>query len=384
MQLLSIVALAIHASAEAKSTFLPDKVGVWRKWAMSCDASGHGLTHARNSVYGSKLYRLSEVIHHAVVFDPPMGIEAVPTGCVNATLEFLDDYPGSHAGPIPGYVMVGTFSYAYYAGTTRVVRSDAGPHFFVDVNSLMRLYSDAPEIARDDGGKIFPQSDIRSVQGLPFYNGGIVITKINRPIFLPVSAERFLQARIHQAQAELAKARAERQKQSGDDVRWLANRDKRQQERERTYRQLLAANPKGAADFLRDTEENERRQEARLRAGNAGTPGPAEQFKQKELDAYQAELAARSPEQRTAQAWYSWQRKTGESLLSNSAQREAKPLVRFNPDFFDRSRPRTDFQVLIVARLYETSKSSPDPQDQRIVDFRNSFDFRSLFFLLDH
>jgi hypothetical protein len=304
---------------------------------------------------------------------------------VNATLEFLDDYPGNRTGPIPGYLMVGTFSYAYWAGTTRIVRSDAGPHFFVDVNSLMRLYSDAAEIARDDAGKIFPQSDIQSVQGLPFYRGSIVITKITRPIFLPVSAERVLQAKIRQAQTELAKAQWEHQKQSADDRRWLANRDKRQQERERTYRQLMAVNPKGAADFHRDTEENEIRQEARLKAdaANAGTPGLAEQFRQKELDGYHAELAALSPEQRSAQAWCSWQRQAGQPLLADPSQRESRPLVRFNPDFFDRSRPRTDFQVLVVGRLYDTSKSSPDPQDQRIIDFHKSFDFHTLLSSLD-
>jgi hypothetical protein len=67
MQLLAIaiVAFANHASADAKPTFLPDKVGVWRKWAMSCDGSGHGLTSEQNSIYGSKLYKLSEVIHHS-------------------------------------------------------------------------------------------------------------------------------------------------------------------------------------------------------------------------------------------------------------------------------------------------------------------------------
>jgi hypothetical protein len=386
MQLVTMVALAACARADARPTFLPDKVGVWRQWAMSCVDSGHGVTSEQNRVYGGKLYKLSEVIHHTRVFDPPMGIEGVPTGCVNARLEFLDDYPGNRTGPIPGYVMVGTFSYAYYAGTTRVVRSDEGPQFFVDINSLMRLYSDSAEIAHDEGGKIFAQSEVKSVHGLPFYNGSIVITGIKRPIFLPVSAERALQAKIRQAQTELAKEQAEHQRQFGADRRWLADREKRRQEREATYQRLMAVNPKGAADFLRATQENEARQEARLEAdaAKAGTANPAEQFRQKELDGYQAELAALSAEQRNAQAWYSWKRQTGEPFLASPGQREARPLVRFNPEFFDRSRPRTDFQVLVVGRLYDNPKEkSYDPEDQRIIDFRKTFDFRTLVPLLD-
>jgi hypothetical protein len=70
-------------------------------------------------------------------------------------------------GPILGYLMVGTFSYAYYAETTRVVRSDEGPQFFVDVNSLMRLYSESAEIARDDRGKIFPLASDAGLVPLP-------------------------------------------------------------------------------------------------------------------------------------------------------------------------------------------------------------------------
>ena len=254
--LFAITVLAGSASAQ-KPQFLPDKVGVWKPFRMSCDRSGHALTSEQDRIYGSKLQRLSEAIHQSQVFNPPMGIEAKPTGCVNATMEFLDEYPGNQTGPIPGYLMVGTFSYAYYAGTTRVVVSDEGPQFFVDVNSLMRLYSSSPEIARDEGGKMFPlAAGTKSVQGFPFYDGNIVITKVTRPIFLPVSAERCLQAKIGQAQIELAKAQAEHKKQSAYDGLWLANRDRRERDRERTYQQLITVNPKGAADYLRASEDN--------------------------------------------------------------------------------------------------------------------------------
>jgi hypothetical protein len=120
-------------------------------------------------------------------------------------------------------------------------------------------------------------------------------------------------------------------------------------------------------------------------AGKADIPTTAEQFKQRELNSYQAELASLSPQQRTAQSWYSWHRQYGENLLTNPSARDARPLVSFNPDFFDRSRPRTDIQVLIVGWLFQNglSEKSYDPQYQRIIDFRRSSDFRTLVPLLD-
>ena len=383
---LLVIAASVSAAAEQRSQFLPDKVGVWKPFRMSCDGSGHALSAEQNRVYGDKLFKISETVHHSQVFNPPMGIEARPTGCVNATIEFLDDYPGNRTGPIPGYLMVGAFSYAYYAGTTRVVLADEGPHFFVDVNSLMRLYSDAAEIARDEGGKIFPLAEnTRSLQGFPLYSGCLVITKITRPIFLPVSAEQILQAKIHQAQTELAKAQADHHQQASEYDRWIANRDKRARSREVAYQALLRSNPNGAANFLRDTEENDRKQEERLRAdkANAGVLSVAEQFRQRELDGYEAELASLSPEQRTAQAWYSWDRPYGARFLADPSEPKARPLARFNPDFFDRSHPRTDIQVLVVGRLFHGLLPSDDPQYQRLIDFRKSFDFKSLVPFLD-
>jgi hypothetical protein len=386
------VALAIFSPAltafAQHPQYLPAKVGVWKPLRMTCDGSGRGLTAEQNRVYSAKLRKISEAIHQSEVFNPPMGIEARPTGCVNATVEFLDDYPGNQKGPIPGYLMVGTFSYAYYSGTTKVEVADEGPHFFVDVNSLVRLYSDSGEIARDQDGKIFPLAqESRAVRGLPTYNGSIIITRNTKPIFLPVSVQSFLQARIKQAQTELAKLQAEHQKQSGEYNRWLACREKREQERQKAYQNMKLIAPQNADNYLRISEDGERKRGEMLKADadNAGTPTPAEQFKQKELNGYQTELASLSSQQRAAQAWYSWDYRQGQALLANPGERNARPLVRFNPDFFDRSRPRTAIQSLVVGRLYDSSyrEKSYDPQYQRIIDFRKNFDFQSLVSLLD-
>jgi len=367
---------------------LPDKVGEWKPLTMSCSGSGQGLTAQQTHIYSDKLKKISEAIHQSQVFSPPIGIEARPTGCVNATYEFLDDYPGNRTGPIPGYVMVGTFSYAYYAETSRAVVADEGPHFFVDVNSLVRLYSGSAEIARDEGGKIFRlEQEGKTVQGFPFYNGSIIVTNNPRPIFLPVSAEGVLQAKIHQAQKELTKLQSDHVRQASEYTRWQAGQEKREQERQKFYQQMKVISPQNADSSLRASEESDRKRGEMLKADadKADIPTGAERFKQQEIDGYQAELAALTAQQRAAQAWYSWKRRVGANLLASPGATDARPLVRFNPEFFDRSRPRTDIQVLIVGWLFQNGlkEKSYDPQYQRIIDFRKSFDFHTLLPLLD-
>lgn len=371
-KVLTIAALASPSSAQ-KPHFLPEKVGVWERWRMSCDGSGHHLTSEQNRLYGEKLYRLSEAIHQSQVFNPPMGIVAKPTGCVNATMEFLDDYPDARTGPIPGYVMVGTFSYALTRDTNQVVVADEGPQFFIDVNSMVRLYHyiGEPDTAHDEGGKIFVPPEIaRYVSGFPLYKtGGIVITRITRPIFQAVSAERFLMARIRQAQAELADYRKRHQDFVGE------KRDKRVQD---SYQRIRARNPQDAEKFLASAQQADQHSD-QIFTG-------LEQAKQAEIGGYQSELAALTPEQRRGQAYVTQKYDVPAKgrILAFPGQPGAWPLVCFNPEFFDRSRPRTDVQSLVVGRLYDAHRDSAyNPEYQRIIDFRRTFDFQTLLPLVD-
>lgn len=354
-----------------KPQYLPDKAGVWQPWRISCDDSGHQLTAAQNRLYSDKLSRLSEAIHRAQVFNPPMGIVAKPTGCVNATMEFLDDYPESRTGPIPGYLMVGAFSYALRPDTHQVVTADEGPHFFVDVNSLVRLYSTIAETAHDGQGKMFVPPEIaREVSGFPLYkNGSIVITRIPRPIFQPVSAERFLLARTRQAELELAGYQKRHQDFVGE------KRDKRVHD---SYQRLAARNPQDAEKFLSAADAADRHSDQVFTG--------LEQAKQAEIAAYQAELGSLSPEQRKAQAYVIEKSNVPAKgrILVSPGQPGALPIACFNPDFFDRSRPRTDIQALVVGRLYDNYRDlAYDPAYQRIIDFRKTFDFQILLPILD-
>jgi len=251
------------------------------------------------------------------------------------------------------------------------VRADEGPHFFVDVNYMVRLYSATATIAQDERGKIFLQPEIaRTVSGLPLYQADcIVITRITRPIFEPVSVERFLLARIRETQKELADYQHRHQDLVGE---------AHQRSEQKSYQWMLTNRPADAEKIHQSSLQAD--------AHNEELFSKLEQGKKTEIAGYQSQLAALSPEQRSAQAYASLNYyANGKSLLMNASQPGAKALVAFNPNFFDRSRPRTDFQSLVVGRLYDKGirEQSYDPQYGRLVEFRKSFDFQTLVPLLD-
>jgi hypothetical protein len=369
---LLLVSVSAGVFAQNRPTYLPEKVGVWRPFRTGCSGSGQGLSAEQSRVYTEKLRRISEAIHQSQVFNPPLGIDGVPTGCANATIEFLDDYPTARTGPVPGYVMVGTFSYALSGATGKVAIADEGPHFFVDVNSMVRLYSNTLTLAQDERGRIFVDPQVaRSISGLPLYKtGSIVITRIPRPIFQPVSAERYINARIGKARKELA----DYQKRHQETVS-----EKRQKSVQDSYQRLRARNPAQAESFLKAAQEGD------LKAAETFTR--LEQSKEAEIANYQGELAALSQSQRSAQAYVvqNYREPVKSRLLAYAGEAGMEPLVCFNPAFFDRTRPRTDVQALVVGRLYDSGlrERSYDPQYQRVIDFRQTFDFQTLVPLLD-
>jgi len=236
---------------------------------------------------------------------------------------------------------------------------------------MVQLYRGGTVIAKDEQGDMFLEpAVVRTVSGVPlFQNGCIVITHNPQPIFQKVTVERFLRARIREAQAELADFQRRHKDLVGES---------RQRSDQQSYQRLLARN---AADA-----EKLRRSPARARVHDDRLFTQLEQSKQTEIAGYQSQLASLTAEQRNAPAYAGLNYyANGKYLLANANQPGAKPLVGFNPDFYDHSRPRTDVQSIAVCRLYEKGlrEKAYDPQYERLVEFRKSFNFQTLLALLD-
>ncbi|MGE5605726.1 MAG: hypothetical protein ACM3YE_08555, partial [Bacteroidota bacterium] len=132
----------------------------------------------------------------------------------------------------------------------------------------------------------------------------IVITNIKRPLFVPVSRERYLRSLIQKEEKELDRLISDYNtaKQNKQDLIYY---------------------------------------EANLK------------IKREQKKAYNDELAAMSQEQRNSQAWHPHYRQLYKggpisSGLAEPGYKDARPLVAVNEEFFDRSLPRTAFQIIVV------------------------------------
>jgi glutathione S-transferase len=131
--------------------------------------------------------------------------------------------------------------------------------------------------------------------------------------------------------------------------RWLRDAPKRRTEREAVYRSLagmmradsLAAFRDAMERTEREVGEGLRRDDSRFMAGAA----EGQRHIDRHLADLERELAAMSPSQRASQAWIGG---NSPSLLTAAGAPQARRLVAPNPDFYDRARPATDVQALLV------------------------------------
>jgi hypothetical protein len=104
------------------------------------------------------------------------------------------------------------------------------------------------------------------------------------------------------------------------------------------------------------------------------------------IEPLRAELARMTPEERTSQAWYNpLMRGARTSGLVPPNAPSAAALVAVNPDFFDLSRPRTDFQIICVQVASEPdSKLNKDEVPfWRLQEFLTTTDWQLVAELLD-
>jgi hypothetical protein len=109
------------------------------------------------------------------------------------------------------------------------------------------------------------------------------------------------------------------------------------------------------------------------------------------LESLRAELARMTPAERASPAWYDKlaEGPDASGLVAPHAP-SAVELVTTNPDFFDRSRPRTDLQVISVDIEYGPTVGADhanlrrdDLVDWRLYEFLTTTDWQRVTALLD-
>jgi hypothetical protein len=182
----------------------------------------------------------------------------------------------------------------------------------------------------------------------------IYFAKRDRPLWIPVTREQFLQDMMHDREGEVARQAEGSKKLAPCDQAykdWMARADERRKSTEESYQRLKKTNPAEAERFRADMEKMEADMPAGLKKNQALCEADrkwrAEHTADPELERLRAELAGMTPTERASQAWT---KKAFDypSPFVPANTKDARAVVRFNPDYFDLSRPRADIQLITV------------------------------------
>lgn len=282
----------------------PDVPGKWRDWeSQDLQDIAKTIPNAKErQEYVAALGKLYEIFSRSKPLNPPVGFEITRYRTV------------SKGTPIPATFRMMFFGY-YRAGAGKPLQVDRETAATMDVyiNRIRVLEENDYPVGEDEKGYFVyaPESTTQRF-GYPVYHRApglkpfekIVITNIKRPLFVPVSRERYLRSLIQKEEKEL---------------------------------QRLTS----AYNTAKQNKQNLTHYEFNLKV------------KREQKKAYEDELAAMSQEQRNSQAWHPHYRQLYKggpisSGLAEPGYKGARPLVTVNEEFFDRSLPRTAFQIIVV------------------------------------
>jgi hypothetical protein len=210
----------------------------------------------------------------------------------------------------------------------------------------------------------------------------LVLTKGNRAPWIPVTREQLVLALIRERErlnAPLAEAKKSTPPPCGNGYNeWMSHRDERRKATEEAYQVLKKSDPAGAERYRAEMEKLEadtpaqlKEAQARCEAQLAAQQPPEPVAPDRIVEPLRAELARMTPAERASPAWYDKESEGPDAsgLVAPDAPR-AEELVTTNPDFFDRSLPLSDLQVISVDIRYQPAVG-PDHANLRQEDFVN-------------
>jgi hypothetical protein len=200
----------------------------------------------------------------------------------------------------------------------------------------------------DAQGEFGPLETQGEFKGFPLVGNSLVLTRDGRLPFAPVTQERALQAFIAWHEKHTASVEAEvaaRRRKAYEEFVSPEGRAKRQAAIEA---EAKGVHPTMAEQARRRAEAIDRRREQDLLAEANKGPSPAMQA----LAEAKGRLQSMSAAERAAPAW--WLPTRGQKVLELVPQATpgARPLVAFDPTFFDPKQPRATLRVALVRELH--------------------------------
>jgi len=350
----------------AQTHYVPDKVGKWTLNPQPSLRKMFGLSAAEKSRFQTKTAALTSLIRECKTFNPPMGFDPV----VFAQFLAADECWVWEDKPCPAHPAVfrlEVYIYEYLDfGTGRIYRDkEAETEAMITVNDLthaLGAYPFGSNVHRmlPDGRTILymPREIPLRVSGFQVYEKPLgrskhfFLTRRDRLPWVPVTRKQFLVSLMDETEYRFA---SEAKRESPCDFRyreWISEQETRRRNNEKWYQEKKKTSPADAEKLRAELEKREAEQRADLLSAQARCEEDRKQIPAKvakENERFRAELARLTPAERASQAWYNprMDRYNASGLVAPTAPR-AGGLVAINPDFFDRSRPRTDFQIICV------------------------------------
>lgn len=270
------------------------------------------IPDAQKAAVTATMKKLYDIVRRDTMFYEPVAFDVQPTPRI--------DMP-PRAGYTPAEYDLPGFVYAYgsEAPATAPGRVPSAMHaVYVYGNGLGHFFRATDKWQEDDQGPMyFEPARQPDVKGFPVYGKALmVITRSERPIFLPAPLER-------------------------------------------TMRFVIATNKKGI-------EGMNAPQQQRIVDRTKACIAKLEQ-----------ELASLSPADRAGPTYFATTRVPGRDAgcdpFSSASDKNARRIIIENPDFYDRTRPPSDVQVVFV-NLGDFNTMQPDQRAQR-ERVENALDF---------
>lgn len=368
-----LLLLTVAPPATAQDTTarpLPNEPGKWKPWTFTVNSSSElkmlGFTLAEARAFEARMKQIADILHASPVWNSPMGVDAYLGGMAFGPSE----YPSTSAKkgtyrPMAGYIMMGSYDHFEVVRTAggqeqheRYI-GDETSHIMLDVNLLPR---GAGVNSLTDADGLLSGQPVRTadIGGFPTYGDLLVITTNGRPIWTPVSRERFLKAYIAQRRPDAANAEkyiADQQKQYDAFVTPEATAA-----RQAKYKaEIDKVASKGAAAVEHERrywERDEADSLAALKRGASHDP-KASSFAGviAGVKAAEEQLAAMPPAERSEPAcFFDAGKDLTKTGLVPMGTPKCVPLVDKNPDFFDPKLPPSVPQIITVSRFRDLEK----------------------------
>ena len=324
-------------TAEDNACF-PNLPGTWQENDEPVGAEAARLPAGQRLVL-SKVRGVASMLRRLKVFNPPIGFKA------EANVTPCCDFGHPETAPYFGRIWL-IFLPFVAQGPRLEPRTD---HEIVkDAEFLFNptdIWNGGPQLNLADGRKVaYAPKEWGHVGGVTLYLNQrdrdelyIFVTKGSRPLWIPVTREQYLSAAIRKLETDEAKG--------GPDERLaeLAAEEKRVIEN-------MGSSPEG-----RETLNSIKQERAGLMEEKARIEKDRKEHGDPVIDPLRSQLQALSPAERASQAWVD---RPSEPLVPAGTGR---PLVAFNPDYFDRSRPRSDIQLIVVGLNFGGQKLDDIP-----------------------